>query len=326
MVKVGLEEYGHRKNGDCNDIEMMVPVGKEDKTSLIKRIQGLKPKGETPISKSLEIAGEQLKAVEQETTVVLVSDGKESCKGDPCAVIKALREQGIKVTLHVVGFGVTEEEKEQLTCIAEAGGGKYFTAQNANELKGALTEVKKEVVEKVETKVEPEEKEKKVVKLSKLAQGTISIPHLEDSVTVYEQQSGKDMGYLNRYSKTLKVPPGTYKLDFGNQVVENVVVEAGQEVVPKFARGTISIPHLEDSVTVYEQQSGKDMGYLNKFGKTLRVPPGTYKLDFGNQIVENVVVEAEQKVVPEFARGTISIPHLEDSVTVYEQQSGKDMG
>jgi len=156
-IKVGLEVYGHRSKGDCNDIEMMAPIGQEDKGTLIKRIQSIQPKGETPIAKSLEIAGEHLKEVEGETTVVLVSDGKESCKGDPCALVKALQGKGIKVTLHVVGFGVTSEEKQQLSCIAEAGGGKYFTAQNANQLKGALTEVKQKVIEKVETKVAPKE-------------------------------------------------------------------------------------------------------------------------------------------------------------------------
>ncbi|MFO1349263.1 MAG: hypothetical protein U1F68_00720 [Gammaproteobacteria bacterium] len=52
----------------------------------------------------------------------------------------------------MVGFDVNKEEKDQLICIADAGGGKYFSANSAAQLKDALTEVKKAVVEKIEVK------------------------------------------------------------------------------------------------------------------------------------------------------------------------------
>ena len=96
---------------------------------------------------------------EEETTLVLVSDGKETCQGDPCALVKSLKGKGIKLKTHVIGFDVTDEEKQQLACIAEAGGGKYFTAKSADQLKLALGEVKREVVEKTEPR------QRKVVKL-----------------------------------------------------------------------------------------------------------------------------------------------------------------
>jgi Ca-activated chloride channel family protein len=148
-VQVGLEVYGHRRKDDCNDIEVLSPVGTASKGTLIKQIQAINPKGKTPITKSLELAAEQLEAVEEETTIVLISDGQETCEADPCAALKALKDQGIKVKVHVVGFGVTREEQAQLSCIAEAGQGKYFTARDANQLKAALSEVKQAVVQKV---------------------------------------------------------------------------------------------------------------------------------------------------------------------------------
>jgi Ca-activated chloride channel family protein len=148
-VQVGLEVYGHRRKDDCNDIEVLSPVGIASKDTLIKQIQAINPKGKTPITKSLELAAEQLEAVEEETTIVLISDGQETCEADPCAALKALKDQGIKVKVHVVGFGVTKEEQAQLSCIAEAGQGKYFTARDANQLKVALSEVKQAVVQKV---------------------------------------------------------------------------------------------------------------------------------------------------------------------------------
>jgi Ca-activated chloride channel family protein len=85
-TQVGLEAYGHRAKGDCNDIEMMVPVGASDKSAVIDQINAINPKGKTPITQSFEVAGERLKGVEEETTVVLISDGKETCAGDPGAL------------------------------------------------------------------------------------------------------------------------------------------------------------------------------------------------------------------------------------------------
>ncbi|MDS4031860.1 MAG: VWA domain-containing protein [Candidatus Contendobacter sp.] len=149
-IQVGLEVYGHRAKGDCGDIELLAPVGRIDKAALIQQIQSIDPKGMTPITQALQIAAERLKTAEAETTVVLVSDGEETCKGDPCAAVGGLLQQGIRLKVHVVGFDVGDKEKQQLVCIAQAGQGKYFTANNAEQLKGALTEVKQEVVKKIE--------------------------------------------------------------------------------------------------------------------------------------------------------------------------------
>ena len=82
-----------------------------------------------------------LRGVEEHTTVVLISDGKETCNADPCAVVGQLRDQGIDIRVHVVGFDVDRAEREQLMCIAEAGGGEYFSADSTAELKESLTEV-----------------------------------------------------------------------------------------------------------------------------------------------------------------------------------------
>lgn len=145
-INVGLEVYGHRSKGDCDDIESMVEVGPIDKQGLTDKINSIQPKGKTPIAKSLQMAGEKLSASEDKTTIILVSDGEETCEGDACKYVRDLRAQGINVKVHVVGFDVGEKEKKQLSCIAEAGGGRYYTANNADQLKEALAEVKEEAV------------------------------------------------------------------------------------------------------------------------------------------------------------------------------------
>ncbi len=149
-VKVGLAAYGHRRSQDCTDIEILVPPGSDDRPAILARVQAMQPKGMTPISEAILQVAESLPKTEAETTIVLVSDGKETCGGDPCAVVRQLKARGIRFVMHVVGFDVSDEEKEQLACIAEAGGGRYFGAADADALLAALQSVNEELSQKVE--------------------------------------------------------------------------------------------------------------------------------------------------------------------------------
>lgn len=149
-VKVGLAAYGHRRSQDCTDIEILVPPGSDDRPAILARVQAMQPKGMTPISEAILQVAESLPKTEAETTIVLVSDGKETCGGDPCAVVRQLKARGIRFVMHVVGFDVSDEEKEQLACIAEAGGGRYFGAADADALLAALQSVNQELAQKVE--------------------------------------------------------------------------------------------------------------------------------------------------------------------------------
>jgi len=85
-----------------------------------------------------------------------VSDGEETCGGNPCEYVKTLKDRGVNFTMHVVGFDVNDAQKTQLSCIAKAGEGRYFAAQNALQLEKAFTEVKTEVTKTVEVKTAPQ--------------------------------------------------------------------------------------------------------------------------------------------------------------------------
>ena len=143
-INVGLVVYGHRQKGDCQDVEELVPLAVLDKDKIIKKIQAINPKGKTPITLSVEKTAEKLKNVDEETSIILVSDGKETCAGDPCELVKQLKASGVKFTMYVIGFDVTVEEKAQLECMATAGDGTYHEAKNADELSTAA----KQMVEK----------------------------------------------------------------------------------------------------------------------------------------------------------------------------------
>ena len=142
----GLVAYGHRREGDCEDIEVLAPVGPLDKGTLKDTINAINPKGRTPITASINSALE-LVDDDQQTSIVLISDGLETCGLDPCGAVRAARESGLPFVLHVIGFDVAGEDTTQLECAAQAGGGVFLSAGNAAELSEALVSAYEKPVE-----------------------------------------------------------------------------------------------------------------------------------------------------------------------------------
>ncbi len=138
-VQAGLMAYGHRQKNDCNDVELLIPIGRIDKDGFAQKVQSLQPLGETPISFSIRQAADVLKRTTGKKTVILISDGEETCKEDPCVVAAELKKADIDLQVHVVGFGIDKPvARRQLNCIAGATGGTYKDAADAAELKKTL--------------------------------------------------------------------------------------------------------------------------------------------------------------------------------------------
>ena len=145
-TSTGLVVYGHRRRADCGDVELMVPLGSAEAGAIRKKVSAIVPKGKTPIAASLSAAAKAFAGREGEANnIILISDGIETCKGDPCKVAADLSSRGIATRIHVVGFDVDAKARDQLRCIAKKGGGRYFDAADAGELDAALTTVRKEV-------------------------------------------------------------------------------------------------------------------------------------------------------------------------------------
>jgi Ca-activated chloride channel family protein len=141
-TQLGLSAYGHRVKGSCTDIEMLVPAGPDTRGAIREAVNAIKPKGKTPLSSAVIEAAKALKYEEDAATVILVSDGRETCDLDPCEVARQLEETGVGFTAHVIGFDITDaDDRAQLQCLADGTGGRFLTASNAQELSEALEEV-----------------------------------------------------------------------------------------------------------------------------------------------------------------------------------------
>lgn len=145
-LNIALRAYGNAhasEENNCTDSGLLVPFDSTGRASIHAAIDQLKPRGQTPIAYALKEAAADFSALDSERTLVLVTDGMESCGGDPVAAARMLKEQGVRI--HVIGFGLgdassngKDEDVASLRGIAYASGGSFFTANSAAELRGAL--------------------------------------------------------------------------------------------------------------------------------------------------------------------------------------------
>ncbi len=204
---LGLVAYGHRERGQCSDIETLVPPAPNTAAQIVDIVNKLNPRGMTPMMDAVVSAAEALRYTEQKANVILISDGIETCNADPCAAAGALAEAGVDFTTHVIGFDVRGEADAlaQMQCIAEATGGRFLTADNAEELSAALEQVVVAPAEAPEPEPEPE---------PELPDATVSAPKQvlvgSEFVVTWEGEGLKPEDYVTI------VPAGTEEGKYSN--------------------------------------------------------------------------------------------------------------
>jgi hypothetical protein len=122
------------------ETELAVPLGQLDPASMIATIDALTiPKSvRTPLAAAIAAVGDDLASVTGPRVVVVVSDGRESCGGDPEAAVRSLIEQGFDVSVNVVGLGLDRKSRKTIARLADVGNGHYYDARSASDLRDAL--------------------------------------------------------------------------------------------------------------------------------------------------------------------------------------------
>jgi Mg-chelatase subunit ChlD len=148
-LRVALVVYGHDRDLNCDAVKIarpLAPIDLSGKSDLQAQVAALQPVGGTPIASALELAGRELARNDSPCGMVLISDGKETCNGDPAGVAANLASRlKLSFGLHVVGFDVQGDERASLEAIARAGNGHYFNAQNAAELNNAIDGLRRDL-------------------------------------------------------------------------------------------------------------------------------------------------------------------------------------
>jgi hypothetical protein len=134
--------YGHDAGLKCRAVKVVRPLGELDdaaKAELKHFIARLQPVGHTPIELALRTAGRELAKSKGLCELVLITDGMETCHGDPARAAEELAQTlNLRSGVNIVGFDVQPEEREAVKKIARAGKGKYYDAQTAKDLAEGL--------------------------------------------------------------------------------------------------------------------------------------------------------------------------------------------
>ncbi len=133
---------GMRYFQGCENAPLITPVRPLNRTQLKSEIGNIIARGSTPIAYALEQIPGDFAGIPPSDgkLVLLVSDGMETCKGDPVEAAQNLIAAGYDLRIDVVGFDIerNNQARDQLIAIAEATGGLFFPAQNRDELRDAL--------------------------------------------------------------------------------------------------------------------------------------------------------------------------------------------
>ena len=145
---VALRIYGAELNtdlGPCEDSVLVQPFAPaaQAKDNMVKQLRAMEAKGMTPIARSLELAAADFSGHEgARKIVILMTDGEESCGGDPCAVSARLQKQGVFLKPYVVGFALTDKQKKLVECI-----GEFYEASDTDSLRKALGTVVEQAIQ-----------------------------------------------------------------------------------------------------------------------------------------------------------------------------------
>jgi Ca-activated chloride channel family protein len=294
---VGLVAYGHRKKGDCKDVEFLVDVSNGSASEVASSIKAIKPLGKTPLAYSATQVIDKLRTTKEKATIILITDGIESCNGNICDVVKAAKAEGIDFKLHIIGFGLKKGETEQLVCAATAGDGNYYDAADAGGLGDVLDEVVEQNVDKPKGNF-----------------GVLAVKNgisIDAYVKAYKAGTDEEMGTLRTYGETryMYLPTGTYDLKarpLASDVkaitvknVENVEEEMTVKNISfdggKFQVGGFNNEKGWDCMVKVMDTDGKVVASTRTYERTkeIEVNPGEYTLSFQALVIKGLETYTE---------------------------------
>jgi Mg-chelatase subunit ChlD len=279
-TRVAFWAYGHQSptsRKDCKDASLLTPFNASsgNRPAIIAQARALEPQGYTPITYSLTLAARGFGQEESATrTIVLVSDGRETCQGDPCAAAKALAEADARLVVHTVGIGVDSVTRSQLQCIARMARGNYYDANSTSELTRAVGEAA------VKGAVKPTTKRQVVVTTPKLGTLRMIVQGFSTDHQVMDA-TGNKVDELSAVQSDAKLAPGVYSVKFGNGLWTSIEVKADEttEIKPGYLKVD---PLSATAVEILEPETLEKVDELYSTRSATTLIPGRFAIKIGN--------------------------------------------
>ena len=152
-LEIGLRVYGHQSGyppQNCDDTKLEVNFSPAE--LVVDRVKAkldmIRAKGTTPIARALEEGAKDFPKDDQRNIVILITDGKEECDMDPCAISRLYQRERIILKPFVIGIGLDQEWKESFDCV-----GTFFDASKEKDFENILNIVISHVVNNTTTQV-----------------------------------------------------------------------------------------------------------------------------------------------------------------------------
>lgn len=137
---IGLTVYGPGYGNNCDSVELRVKPVIDATETIMAEVTALVPAGRTPLTAGVKLAADALAYRDKPATIILITDGEETCGGNPCGVAAQLKREAKDLTIHVIGY------KDPLAaggafgsrCMADATGGQYTAVETTDDLIAAL--------------------------------------------------------------------------------------------------------------------------------------------------------------------------------------------
>lgn len=259
-ANIGLRVYGAKDKKSCDDTQLAIPFDTQNLAKIERNIEGLSPLGMTPLHKSLLNSFEDLKSYQGPKRVVIVTDGEDTCGGDPCKTVDELKKKALDIKFYVValGFKGQSDALKKIKCI-----GDTHMADDEEQFQDAMSQVDSKLNSKDNLQV-------------------IS-PNPDAPVYLYKIVGGERTLVRTFYaSTTVQVPPGEYEAvvglsplyKFGSFTIlpnkkVTLKVEGTGQVLVKFFNSILNVEVLD-----------KNMKAVAKFksDESFQVPTGKWKL------------------------------------------------
>ncbi len=152
-LELALRVYGHQyhlRYKNCQDSKLEVAFAQNNHDKLIARLRQIQPSGVTPIAYSLEqAANDFIQDPAYRNVIIIITDGIESCGGDPCAVSQTLQSKNIFLKPFVIGLGMDKDYQKEFACV-----GQYYDARNVSDFRQVLNKILKQSLETTTVSVE----------------------------------------------------------------------------------------------------------------------------------------------------------------------------
>ena len=138
--RIGLGSFGHRRKGDCGDVEIITPIEAGGSEGAIAALDELNPRGKGPLTAAVREAAKTMGAGAG-GHIILVHDNADNCNQDVCAAANDIAKSNPALRVHVLSLGLAKPERDRMQCLAATTKGLQFDAANQAGIAAALTDI-----------------------------------------------------------------------------------------------------------------------------------------------------------------------------------------